>query len=94
VIAGSQYAEEGTKVLKPGIPAAVTTFVDAMLTEVRWTPDPVFMMDVGETDGQLWLIELNGFSCSWLYQCDLPAVVAQASRVASKVREKSAGANH
>jgi len=65
-----------------------------MLTEVRWTPDPVFMMDVCETEGQFWLVELNGFSCSWLYQCDLTAVVSQASEVAAAAFEKSAGVRH
>jgi hypothetical protein len=90
VIAGSQYAEERRKVLKPGVPEAVRTFVEAMLTEVRWTPDRIFMMDVGEADGQLSLIELNGFSCSWLYQRDLPVVVSQASEVAAQAWEGNA----
>jgi hypothetical protein len=36
----------------------------------RWVPgawcDPIFMVDVAESGGRLWLVELNGFSCSWL----------------------------
>lgn len=90
VIAGSQYAEAGNKALQPGCPAEVLQFVEAMLAAVRWRPDPVFMVDVGEADGQLWLIELNGFSCSWLYQCDLAAVVAQVSELASAAWSKAA----
>jgi hypothetical protein len=82
VIAGSQYAEEGSKALKPGFPEEVQQFAATMLREVRWKPDPVFMMDVCEADGHLWLVELNGFSCSWLYQCDPPAVVSQVSEAA------------
>ena len=34
---------------------------------------------------RLWLVELNGFSCSWLYQCDLAAVVAEASKLAREI---------
>lgn len=92
VITGSQYAEEGSKAIKPGCPEAVQRYVEGILKEVRWRPDPVFMMEIGESDGQLWLIELNGFSCSWLYQCDLPAVVSQMTELAVKAWERSAGA--
>jgi hypothetical protein len=29
-------------------------------------------------------VELNGFSTSWLYQCDLATVVATASKLATR----------
>jgi hypothetical protein len=58
-----------------------------MLAEVRWRPDLIFMMDICESDGGLWLVELNGFSCSWLYACDLEAVVAAAGELA--IREQT-----
>jgi hypothetical protein len=44
----------------------VRAFAKAMLAEVRWRPDPVFMLDIAESNGRLRLVELNGFSCSWL----------------------------
>jgi hypothetical protein len=47
-----------------------------MLAEVRWRPDPIFMLDVCDADGHLWLVEINGFSFSWLYQCDVAAAWA------------------
>jgi hypothetical protein len=90
IIAASQYAEEGRKALKTGCSEAVREFVEAMLREVRWRPDPVFMMDVCEVDGKFWLVELNGFSCSWLYQCDLTAVVTQVSELAESAWRRSA----
>ena len=52
-------------------------------------PDPLFMMDVCESDGRLWLVELNGFSCSWLYACDLQAVVAAVSNLAARNWERA-----
>jgi hypothetical protein len=88
VIAGSQYAEEGTKAIKPGCPKPVQRYVEMMLREVRWRPDPVFMMDVCESERQFWLVELNGFSCSWLYRCDLAGVVSQVSAFAAATCEK------
>jgi hypothetical protein len=47
------------------------------------------MLDVCESDGRLWLVELNGFSCSWLYQCDLGAVVAAAGELAEREWERA-----
>jgi hypothetical protein len=84
VIAASLYAEDGTKSVQAGCPDEVREFVAGMLNAVSWRPDPIFMMDVCESEERLWLVELNGFSCSWLYQCDLPRVVMSASDLAAR----------
>jgi hypothetical protein len=83
VVAVSQYADIGVREVAPGCPPEVTAFVRDMLAAVRWRPDELFMMDVGETDGRLRVIELNAFSCSWLYACDFAAVVRAASGLAA-----------
>jgi hypothetical protein len=82
IIGASQYAEDGVRSVAPGCPDVVHDFVAGMLNAVSWRPDAIFMIDVCESDGRLWLLELNGFSCSWLYQCDLPEVVGRASELA------------
>ncbi len=84
VIAASPYGDEGSKCVQPGCPVEVKTFAEQMLGEVRWRPDPIFMLDVCEADGRLWLVEISGFSCSWFYQCDLSAVVNRVSEVAGR----------
>jgi hypothetical protein len=84
VVTGSQYADGGRKVVAPGCPVDVTDFVEGMLAEVRWRPDPIFMLDVAESDGQMWLVELNGFSCSWLFGCDPAAVVGAVGELAGR----------
>jgi ATP-grasp domain, R2K clade family 3 len=89
VIGASQYAVEGARAIAPGSPDEVREFAAAMLAEVRWRPDPIFMLDICESDGRLWLVELNSFSCSWLYQPDLAEVVAEASELASQGWAKS-----
>ena len=66
--------------------------VETMLAEVRWRPGPIFMMDVCESEGRLWLVEINGLSCSWLYACDLEAVVAAAGELATSAWQRATGA--
>src|SRR5205823_1759961 len=84
VVAASQYAVDGSKCIERGCPAEVRAFAETMLAEARWRPDPVFMADVAESEERLWLVELNGFSCSWLYACDLQAVVVAAGDLAAQ----------
>lgn len=91
VVAASKYAVEGSKCVEAGCPREVKAFAEAMLAEVRWRPDPIFMMDVCESEDRLWLVELNGFSCSWLYQCDVEAVVAAAGELAAQAWEQTQG---
>jgi ATP-grasp domain, R2K clade family 3 len=79
VVAGSQYANAGKRAITPDCPAEVRSYVEKILAEVHWRPDDVFMIDVGESDGQFAIVELSGFSGSWLYRCDLAAVVSAAS---------------
>jgi hypothetical protein len=90
VISGSQYAANGERAITPELPDEVGAYARSILAEVRWRPDPIFMLDVCEADGRLWLVELNGFSGSWLYRCDLAAVVAAAGELARRSRESAA----
>jgi hypothetical protein len=89
VVAGSQYAVGGERAIAPGCPAEVRRFAESMLAEVRWRPDPAFMLDVCESAGRLRLVELNSFSGSWLYRCELPAVVSAASELAERTWERT-----
>jgi hypothetical protein len=85
VVSGSRYTVNGERSIAQDCPAEVLAFAEAMLSEVRWRPDPAFMLDVCESAGRLWLVELNSFSGSWLYRCDLPAVVSAASELARQM---------
>ena len=91
VIADSQYALAGERSVAAGCPEEVRRFAETMLTEVRWRPDPIFMLDVCESSGGLWLVELNSFSSSWLYACDVAVVVAEAGELAQQAWSRSQG---
>jgi hypothetical protein len=89
VVAASQYSVQGSKCVAPGCPGPVQEFAMRMLAEVHWRPDPMFMIDICQADGNFWLVEINGFSCSWLYQCDLEVVVREASGFAAAMWERA-----
>src|SRR5262245_54504247 len=88
IVAASQYVKSGTRQFEGGCPTEVRLFTEEMLADVRWRPDPLFMIDVCESDGRLRVVELNSFSSSWLYRCDLLTVVATASELATKQWER------
>jgi ATP-grasp domain, R2K clade family 3 len=84
VVSGSQYAVDGQRAIVADCPPEIHRFAESVLAEVLWRPDPAFMVDVCESAGRLWLVELNSFSGSWLYQCDMSAVVSAASELAER----------
>jgi hypothetical protein len=45
-------------------------------------PEDVYVMDVCEADGRLWLLELNPFSGADLYACRCDDVVAAVAAAA------------
>jgi hypothetical protein len=89
LVGASQYADQGRKSVARGCPDGVQEFAATMLHAVRWRPDELFMLDVCETSRGFRLVELNSFSCSWLYACDFTPVVAAASMAASEAWERS-----
>lgn len=82
VVAASQYRDQGAISIATGCPEEVARFAAEILNSVRWRPDRAFMMDVCESDGRLHILELNSFSCSAWYACDVAAVVRAASEAA------------
>ncbi|OWK41832.1 ATP-grasp domain-containing protein [Fimbriiglobus ruber] len=79
VVAGSQYADGGKRTISSGCPDEVIAFAQKVLGDIGWRPDPLFMLDVCESEGTYYVVELNSFSCSWLYACDFARVVEVAS---------------
>jgi hypothetical protein len=70
-----QYAHHGASEMSPHCPDDVIAYGAAILRSISWRPDPLFTMDVCESGGALHLLELNPFSCSNLYECDLGQIV-------------------
>jgi ATP-grasp domain, R2K clade family 3 len=75
IVSGTQCSKHGVKEVRPGCPAEVRQFATEILTTIRRRPDPEFFLDVGESTRGLAVIEVSGFSCSWMDACDVRNVV-------------------
>lgn len=97
IVTGSIYRRDGKIVHecfeKIHIDEAVMIreFVEKCLEEVDYEPDPIFMMDVCFSGDNLYLLELNSFSCSGLYACDLERIVKTASEIAAEEWKNASG---
>jgi len=91
VITGSQYRLG--KDVEPElveIDCEAALYAQSIVDKVEWEPDPIYTLDVCESNGELFLLELNGFSTSGLYDCDLETII----RVASKMAEEEWADTH
>lgn len=84
MVTGSQYRVAHKTQVGPEVPDEVQQFARDVLARVAWRPDPLFVMDVGETKDGLHIVELNSFSCSGQCACDLEAYVKTASEFAAR----------
>lgn len=75
VVASGGYQAQGRRATAAAPPPAASELADTIAAELA-APDPVYVLDIGRTDAGLRLVELNPFSGSDLYGCDLDALVA------------------
>ncbi len=77
VCSGSQYRAHGHMAVKAQVPERVIEF--AQHHAGIWSPDRVFVMDIGQVNGRLGIIEVNGFNSSGFYASDIEKIVAEVS---------------
>jgi hypothetical protein len=78
IVAGSQYLPIETNVNSN----AVIEYLQSILNELTWHPDDIYTVDVCFANGSYHVLELNSFSCSNLYGCNLTDVVTTTSNLA------------
>jgi len=78
IVAGSQYLPIETNVNS----IKVIEYLQSILNELTWSPDDIYTVDICFANGSYHVLELNSFSCSALYKCDLAAVVECTSQLA------------
>ena len=77
VVAASQYRSSGRLKVTGDVPAEVLEFAREMAG--RYAPAPVFVLDVGEVDDGLRVVETNCFNSAGFYWCDLYEIVRRVT---------------
>lgn len=80
VIAGSAYVADGRRSTQDDPHGPSWQFADEIARNIP-SPDPVFVLDVCVTDGELKLVELNPFSGADLYACSGSTIVRQVAEM-------------
>jgi len=81
VVAGSAYEADG-RTAKSDDPSGEPWAYAQSVAQSLSAPEPVYVLDVCMSGGQLHLLELNPFSGADLYACDPKAVIEAVSKVA------------
>lgn len=77
VISGSHYRSYGDLVVLPEVPQKVIQFAEQLAQ--KWSPAPIFVMDIAQCKGKLGVLEINGFNSSGFYASDIKAIIKAVS---------------
>jgi len=84
IIASSQYCWDG-KPVRAEAPKHLDAYVDMILADVDYNPDPVWILDIAlDVDKKPYVLEVGSFSSSGLYECDKKAIVKNVSNIAHR----------
>ncbi len=83
VITASQYKLGVQMIRSKDVPVEVIQYAQNVLDNVKYNPDPIWTLDICETDdGKLHVLEVGSFSCAGLYDCDPEVIVETVNRIA------------
>lgn len=83
VASSSLYRKNGRLAKEPGCPAEVSEFAAAAIR--KWDPAAAYVLDIGISAGNPYIIEAQGFNSAGHYACDLDAVVSAANALALRL---------
>jgi hypothetical protein len=85
VISGSQYRNKKNKLEKTSIlPLSIWDFAQNTVNEVNYSPDKVWVLDICESNNELYVLEVGGFSTAGLYACDMKPIITEVSKIAEE----------
>lgn len=77
VVTGCQYLPTESQTISPS-----SFRLAQKIASQDWQPDICYTVDIAESDGNIYLLEINSFSCAGFYSCDMRSIVRDASRAA------------
>jgi hypothetical protein len=82
ILSGSLYHDRTLNLDYRGYPKEVKILTEKILSETTYRPDKIWTMDFCQTsDQKIHLLEIGGFSCAGIYECDLEPIVREVSRI-------------
>jgi hypothetical protein len=81
-LTSSLYKVNGTLTVEAGAPPEVEKLVE-QIADV-YHPDPMFIVDICESNNKLFLLEVGAFSVAGLYALDVEKIVETAARLAER----------
>ncbi len=83
IVAASQYVQNGEVAIQRDAPSGAYQIAASAIEMMGEDfPDPMYMVDIAQHQGEYRLLEINGFSYSIFYGCDLEAIVHAAHEAA------------
>lgn len=82
IITGSLYLigeERVDETIKGGY---LENYLAEILKQVRWYPELLYSIDICESQGELYVMELGSFSCAGEYGCDLSLMIEAGVKAA------------
>jgi len=81
IVAASRYFPEELRIDVFDLPRPLFCLASSVC-EIGWQPDLCYTLDIAIHDGRPYVLEVNSFSCSGFYECDISSIVSHASSVA------------
>jgi hypothetical protein len=88
IITGSLYLVGEERVDETIRGGYLENYLSEVLKQVSWYPESVCTIDICESEGKLYVLELGSFSCAGEYACDLSAIVEFCAKAAWQDCEK------
>ena len=77
VCSSSQYRKDGVLNIKAGAPSEVIDYAEKMALKFR--AHDIFVLDVCENDGKLYVLEIGCMNSAGFYDCSIPFIVGTVS---------------
>ena len=84
VITGSQYRWDGKMGVRIDVHHGCWDFAQTIAQHKKWQPDTCYTLDIFLGESGPLIGEINSFSCSGLYNCDMDKIVQAVSKTAIK----------
>ncbi|MBD2461417.1 ATP-grasp domain-containing protein [Oscillatoria sp. FACHB-1407] len=82
IITGSLYLVGEERIDERVKGGYLVNYLAEVLKQVNWYPELLYTVDVCESEGELFILELGSFSCAGEYGCDLSLIVEAGAKAA------------